>query len=93
MRICRDTKANGEPCKAPAIGPHGLCWAHAPERAAERRRMASHAARSKGGNREVRLLKGEVRKLIKRVETGELSAMRATPPRICATTISSTPTM
>jgi hypothetical protein len=38
--------------------------------------MASKAARSKGGSREVRELKAEVRDLIKRVEAGKLSATR-----------------
>jgi hypothetical protein len=30
MAVCRATKANGEPCRAPATGPHGYCWAHGP---------------------------------------------------------------
>jgi hypothetical protein len=29
MALCRATKASGDPCRAPATGPHGYCWAHA----------------------------------------------------------------
>ena len=63
---CRATKANGEACKAPATGPHGLCWAHAPENAEKRRRMASKAARSKP-NRELRDVKALLADLTNRV--------------------------
>ena len=69
MGVCRATKANGEACKAPATGPQGLCWAHAPENAEKRRRMASKAARSKG-NREVAALKEEIKAVIADVRAG-----------------------
>ncbi len=59
MGPCRGTKANGEGCKAPATGPHGLCWAHAPENAEKRRRMASKAAKAKP-NRELRDIKARL---------------------------------
>jgi hypothetical protein len=62
MDVCRATKANGEPCTLPAVGSHGFCWAHAPENAEKRRRAASRAARAKG-NREVALLKEELKSL------------------------------
>src|SRR5215213_188238 len=76
MGVCRATKANGEGCKAPATGPQGLCWAHAPENAEKRRRMASKAARSKG-NREVAALKEEIKSLIADVRAGELDRNEA----------------
>ena len=44
---CTALKASGEPCQRSADGPRGLCWAHDPANAAERKRMASRAARSK----------------------------------------------
>src|SRR5215217_3985385 len=47
MDVCRATKASGDPCKAPATGLHGYCWAHDPANAERRSRMASKAARSK----------------------------------------------
>ncbi len=71
MSRCRETKANREPCKAPATGQHGYCWAHAPENAEKRRWIASKAARSKG-NREVATLKEEIKSLIMDVKAGDL---------------------
>ncbi len=71
MGVCRGTKANGEACRAPATAPHGLCWAHAPENAEKRRRMASRAARSKP-NRELRDVKALCEDLTKRVLEGSL---------------------
>ena len=44
---CRGTKRNGEHCTLPAKGSDGYCWAHSPENAEQRRRLASSAGRSK----------------------------------------------
>ncbi len=71
MGRCRATKPNGQPCTLPANGPSGFCWAHAPENAERRSRQASWAARSKG-NREVAVLKEEIKALISDVESGDL---------------------
>jgi hypothetical protein len=71
MSRCRETKANGEPCTLLASGPQGLCWAHDPANREQRRRMASRAARSKG-NKEVALLKEEIKSVISEVKTGGL---------------------
>jgi hypothetical protein len=71
MGICRATKANGEPCTLSANGPHGYCWAHAPENADRRRRAASKAARAKG-NKELTLLKEEIKTVITDVKRGNL---------------------
>ncbi len=68
---CRATKANGEPCTLPANGPSGFCWAHAPENAEKRRKAASRAARAKG-NKEVALLKEEIKGVIADVRAGDL---------------------
>ena len=62
MSLCRATKANGEPCKAPATEPDGWCWAHAPEHAEKRSRMASRAAKSKP-SRELVGIKRQLQKL------------------------------
>ncbi len=70
MDRCCATKASGEACKAPATGPHGLCWAHTPENAEKRRRMASRAAKAKP-NREIRELKTLLSDLTERVLGGE----------------------
>ncbi len=71
MTECRATKANGEPCTLPANGPDGYCWAHSPKNAEKRSRMASRAARAKG-NKEVALLKDEIRIVISEVKGGVL---------------------
>ncbi len=71
MGVCRATKANGEPCKAPATGPHGYCWAHDPQHAEQRRRMASKAARSKPG-RELAVIKQRLAELTDDVLAGSV---------------------
>ena len=76
MVICRATKASGDPCKAPATGPHGYCWAHDPANAEQRSRMASKAARSKP-SRELVGLKAQLVDLTQDVIAGELETGRA----------------
>jgi hypothetical protein len=71
MDVCRATKASGDPCKAPATGLHGYCWAHDPANARQRSRMASKAARSKP-SRELSGLKTQLQDLTERVLSGEL---------------------
>jgi hypothetical protein len=66
MNQCSATKANGERCTLPAKGSHGLCWTHAPEYAAKRRRNASKAATAKA-DKEVREVKREIRELIRSI--------------------------
>jgi hypothetical protein len=70
MDRCGFIKGSGERCKGSATGPHGICWAHAPENAERRRRMASRAAKSKP-NRELRDLKALLSDLTERVLGGE----------------------
>jgi hypothetical protein len=76
MDICRATKASGDPCKAPATGPHGFCWAHDPANAEQRSRMASKAARSRPGRELVRV-KAQLEDLTRDVLAGELETSRA----------------
>jgi hypothetical protein len=70
MDRCGFIKGSGDRCKGTATGPHGLCWAHAPENAERRRKMASRAAKSKP-NRELRDLKALLSDLTERVLGGE----------------------
>jgi len=70
MDRCGFIKGSGERCKGTATGTHGLCWAHAPENAERRRKMASRAAKSKP-NRELRDLKALLSDLTERVLGGE----------------------
>ena len=44
---CRATKSNGESCRWISTGPHGLCWAHAPENQERRRRGQSRGGKNK----------------------------------------------
>jgi hypothetical protein len=76
MAVCRATKANGEPCRAPATGAHERCWAHDPANAEQRSRMASKAARSKP-SRELIRLKAQLVDLTKGVLSGEIETGRA----------------
>jgi hypothetical protein len=76
MAVCRATKANGEPCRLAANGPHGYCWAHDPANAEQRSRMASKAARSKP-SRELAGLKAQLQNLTKDVLAGDLETARA----------------
>jgi hypothetical protein len=69
--VCSATKRNGEPCTLPATGKHGLCWAHHPATAEQRRRRASRGGRGKAAKR-VAVLWDEVRAVIAKVESGEL---------------------
>jgi Family of unknown function (DUF5763) len=68
---CRGIKRNGEPCSLSANGPDGYCWAHSPQHAEQRRRMASRAGKSKPAH-EVHLLKDEIKTLIQDVKAGDL---------------------
>ena len=76
MALCRATKASGDPCRVPATGPHGYCWAHDPANAEQRSRMASKAARSKP-NREIPAIKSLLEDLTERVLSGELQTGQA----------------
>jgi hypothetical protein len=76
MAVCRATKASGDPCRAPATGPHGFCWAHDPANAEQRSRMASKAARSRP-SRELVRVKAQLEDLTRDVLAGELETSRA----------------
>jgi acyl-CoA reductase-like NAD-dependent aldehyde dehydrogenase len=59
----------------PANGSHGLCWTHAPENAAKRRRNASKAATAKA-DKELRETKAEIRELVRMVRSCAWCAKR-----------------
>lgn len=77
MRQCTAKKANGERCQGTANGPEALCWAHLPQNAEQRRRQASRAARAKP-NREVAVLKEELKVLKDDVLAGKVERNDAT---------------
>ena len=67
---CRAIKQNGERCTLPAKGQQGVCWAHDPANAEQRRRQASRAGRSKP-SREIVEIKDLLSELTERVLGGE----------------------
>ena len=71
MGQCTATKRNGEPCTLPAIGQHGLCWAHDPKNAEKRRRGASRGGKSKP-RRELIDIKGRLSALATDVLEGRV---------------------
>ncbi len=51
MARCSGTKANGDPCRLAALAQQDVCWAHAPENAAKRKRAASRGGKRGGRGR------------------------------------------
>jgi hypothetical protein len=76
MNQCSATKRSGERCTLPAKGSHGLCWTHAPENAAKRRRNASKAATAKA-DREIRETKADIRDLVRLVREEDFDVSKA----------------
>jgi hypothetical protein len=76
MSQCCATTANKERCMLPAKGSHGLCWSHAPENAAKRRRNASKAATAKA-DKEIRQTKAEIRDLVRLVREEDFDVSKA----------------
>jgi hypothetical protein len=71
VSTCAGIRRDGGRCTLPAQAPNGMCWLHDPARAEQRHRHASKAARSKG-NREVAVLKAEIKDVIASVKVGQL---------------------
>jgi hypothetical protein len=73
---CTAIKPNGERCKLAASGQHGLCWAHSPENAQQRRRTASRGGKGKP-SQEIRALKKQLEDLAAGVLDGTLERANA----------------
>jgi hypothetical protein len=71
MSTCAGITRKGHRCTLPADPSSGMCWLHDPSRTEERRRSASRAGRAKG-NKEVAVLKDEIKTLISDVKSGDL---------------------
>jgi hypothetical protein len=76
MAQCTASKRNGARCTLPAKGQHGLCWAHDPDNAEQRRRTASRGGRSKA-SREIRDLKKQLEDLAADVLAGRVDSGNA----------------
>jgi hypothetical protein len=70
MGRCRATKRDGTRCTQTVTTGNGLCWAHDPRHAEQRRRSAARAGRSKP-SRELIEIKRELRRVISAVDSGE----------------------
>jgi hypothetical protein len=74
--VCTAVTRNGEPCTLQATGKNGLCWAHDPRNAEQRRQRAAKGGRGKQGS-ELRDLKAKVEKLADDVLKGKVEKGRA----------------
>ncbi len=72
MARCAGTTRGGERCTTIVKPPQAYCYAHDPERASERRRNASRAARSKP-SREVLDIKNHLKELTLEVLSGAVA--------------------
>ena len=71
MARCAGNKGDGSRCTTIVHGEQQYCYWHDPGRAGERSRNASKGGKARAG-REVSVLKGEVRDVIAKVESGAL---------------------
>ena len=69
MVQCTAIKRNGDRCTLPAVGKQGVCWAHAPKNAEQRRRRASRGGRGKPSS-EIRGVKTQLQELTDHVLSG-----------------------
>jgi hypothetical protein len=70
--VCTATKGNGERCKLAAMPQQQYCWAHAPENAEKRRKVASRGGRGKAAKK-VTILWDKVQAVIDDVEARRLT--------------------
>jgi len=75
MNKCSATKRDGTRCSLPAQEQQDRCWAHSPENAAQRRRIAAKGGRGKA-NGPVRELQQQLDDILARVLGGELVPYR-----------------
>jgi hypothetical protein len=73
---CTAIKRNGERCTLLAKGQQGVCWAHDPKNADQRRRTASRGGKGKP-SREIRGLKKELEDLAAGVLEGRIERANA----------------
>jgi Spy/CpxP family protein refolding chaperone len=75
---CRAIKPNGERCSLPAQGSNGFCWAHSPENAEQRQRIARRGGVARGARSQVaRDIRADLQRMAAAVEKDELDAKKA----------------
>src|SRR4051794_16923549 len=75
MARCRAIKRDGTRCTLQVEAPNGLCWAHDPANAEERRKRSSRGGRSKA-SKAVKALHRLLENLTRQVIDGELETSR-----------------
>ena len=73
MRLCNATTRAGEPCQRPAQNHNEFCIGHDPDKANERRRMASRGGRGRV-NTETRAIKKLMDSLTEQALAGEIDS-------------------
>lgn len=73
---CSATTRTGGRCQRSVDGPHGFCWGHAPENAAQRSRQASRAGKSKP-SRDLLQTRAQLQGLADSVLAGEVDRANA----------------
>jgi hypothetical protein len=73
--ICSATKRDGTRCNLPAQAQQDRCWAHAPENAAQRRRIASRGGKGRATG-PVKELQRRLDDIIERVLADQLVAYK-----------------
>ena len=75
MTVCRATKPDGSPCTLSARDSSGYCWAHSPENAEKRRRIARRGGKARAGGgttAEVVAVSQQLQEMADRVAGGQL---------------------
>ena|SRR5215207_7436243 len=75
MAVCAAVKRDGSPCTLQATGKNGLCWAHDPRNAEQRRQRAAKGGRGRQGS-ELRDLKSKIEEVIEGVLDGSIERSR-----------------
>ena len=72
---CKATKRDGSRCSLPAKGENGFCWAHDPANAAQRRKAASKAGKTKP-SAELHQIKRQLRNIADEVLEGKITTAK-----------------
>ncbi len=78
MPICSGITNEGLRCEKSVPAPNAFCYFHDPDRAAERKRNASRAGKSKTGISEIREIKAKIKRLVDDVISGNVERADAT---------------
>ena len=72
---CQASKRDGTPCTLPARSDNGMCWAHDPAHAEQRRKAASKAGKTKP-SAELHQIKRQLRNIADEVLEGKITTAK-----------------